>query len=286
MIKRDVLLAKAVSGLEFGHWYSVCGGKKIGKTTFLLSLIDECKRKNLNYHFILVKPEELLNFEQAELYRVLCHRMKDLISDSDNALPADIHALPNLEHLKEFILAVSTRLNPDCRIITIFDGFETLPKTFAQEIFRALINLHHSQAVLRSLAKFQFIVSGTLNTIDLQIEHGHSLSEYTMRVLLEDFKCENIEDMLGRVSEQLHISCQPGFGRLLYETTSGTGYLVQKVCYRILESAYLRKEQPEFTIKYAELAIESIIKEGETNVEMVITQIEKDGQLVEGLVKT
>jgi len=286
IIKRNALLAKAISGLEFGHWYTVCGGKKIGKTTFLLSLMDECNKKNLSYHFILVKPEELLHFDQTALYRVLCQRMKELIPNSDEALSTNLLTSPGLENLKDFMAAVSTRLDPKSRVIIILDSCETPPKIFAQETFRALINLHQSQAVSRSLAKFQFIISGTLNTIDLQIEHGHSLSEYTMRVLLEDFRGEAVEDMLSRVSAHLNISCQPGLGRLVYETTNGTGYLVQKICYRILEKAYLRKEQPEFTIKNAEIAIDSIIKEGETNVEMVITQIEKDGQLVESLVRT
>ena len=286
MIRRPVLLSKVISGLGFGHWYSVCGGKKIGKTTFLLSLMDECKRKNFNSHFILVKPEELLRFEQAELCRLLFHRISDLLPNQGVTLPDKIISSPTLENLKEFMTEISMRLDQNIKIIIILDSIETLPKTFAQEAFRALVNLYQSQAIQKSLTKFQFILSGTLTTIDLQIEKGHSIAEYVIKELLEDFRCEDVEAMLHRVSTRLGFLCQPGFGRQLYEATGGTGYLIQKICYRILEIAFLGKEQPEFTLKKAEMAIESILKEGETNVEMVITQIERDSQLVESLMRT
>jgi hypothetical protein len=92
--------------------------------------------------------------------------------------------------------------------------------------------------------------------------------------------------MLNRVSKRLNIPCHPGFARLLYDATGGMGYLVQKICYRILETASIKNEKPELSLKNGDEAIFSIICEGETNVEMIIRQIEKDNDLVESLMRT
>jgi signal transduction histidine kinase len=168
----------------------------------------------------------------------------------------------------------------------VLDSFETAPRAFAQETLRCLINMYQSQATLKSLAKFQFIVAGTLTLTDLQMKKDRAFSEYAMKVFLEDFRYEDIEQMINRVSEQLAIPYQTGFVRLLYEATGGTSYLIQKVCYKILETAFLRKKTPDFTIKDCDEAITSIIREGETNAEMIIRQVERDNQLVESLVRT
>ncbi len=285
-IARPVLLAKVISGLEFGHWYTICGGKKIGKTTFLLTLIEECNRKALDYDFILIKPEELVNYEPVTLYRLLCHRLRKLAGAHKNVTTGDIPRQPDLEYLSGYLATMATQMQSRSRVIIILDGFETFPKSFAQEVFRGIIHLRQAQAQHASPGKFQFMISGMINTADAQFEQGRSISEYTIRELLEDVRYEDLEEMLGRVSRQLGLLCEPGFERLLYEATNGTGYLIQKICYRILERAFMKKEQPAFTLAQAESAIDSIIKEGETTVEMLIAQIEREPQLVDGLVRT
>lgn len=282
MIGRTALLEKTLSGLAFGHWYVISGGKKIGKTTFLAMLMEECRIKGLPYHFISIKPEELPGFNQAGLFQALCEGLRELPAiDAEEGFPSP----PDLEEVKNILTAAAQQLGTTEKIIVILESFESFPRAFAQEALRGLISLQQAQAMRKLPANFQFIVSGVLNTIDLQIEQGHSFSEYSMRVLLEDFRYEDIEVMLARVSRELGLACEPGFGRLLYDHTSGVGYLVQKICYRTLESAFVRKEPMALTLKRAEAAIASIIKEGETNIEMVITQIEKDPQLIESLMR-
>ncbi len=278
-IDRPILLAKALAGLKFGHWYLVCGGKKIGKTSFLLSLMHECRRRDLGYHFTLAKAEELQQFHLAELYAMICQRLAEQFPE--RALVTQ--PLPSLYDFKETLIAVAQGLPADEKIVIVLDSMDTLPKYLLQEFFRGLLHLHQLQATNKPLAQVQFIIGGMLNTNDMQFEHGHSLGEYAMRVMLEDFRLEDFGIMMRRVAKAHGIAYEDGFSRMLYEYTSGAGYLVQKICYRLLERAFLRHETPAFSLKQAEAALESIVKEGETNVEMVITQIEKDSVLVECL---
>ncbi len=285
MIGRPALLEKTISGLALGHWYVVSGGKKIGKTTFLAMLTEECRRRGLPYHFVLIKPEDLDGFNVAGLYHALSERWQDLPGAGRAALCNELPASPDLEGLKRALAAASQHVGATSRIVVLLDSFETFSKTFTQDLLRVLINLQQSQATQKLPPNFQFIISGTLDTLDLQVEKGHSFSEYSMRILLEDFRYEDVEDMLSRACRRFELSCEAGFGRLVYEATAGTGYLLQKICYRTLESAYVRKETMGLTLKRAEAAIASILKEGETNVEMVITQIERDSQLVESLMR-
>lgn len=286
MIDRSVLLQKTMTGLEFGHWFSLYCGKKTGKTTFLLRLIDECKKRHSNYHFVMVSLEDLPKFSQFKLNRLLWQKAGEiLVGEFIPPLQNEANQ-SGLQELKQMLAGIAERLNGDSRIIFVLDSFETAPRAFAQEILRCLINLYHSQATFKPLAKFQFIVAGTLTLTDLQMKKDRAFSEYAMKVFLEDFRYDDIQKMINRVSEQLGIFCQTGFVRLLYEATGGTGYLIQKICYRILESAFLHKRTSEFTIKDCDEAIKSIIREGETNAEMIIRQIERDHQLVENLVQT
>ncbi len=278
-IDRPILLEKTIAGLQFGHWYLVCGGKKIGKTSFLLSLMHECRRRNLGYRFAFVKAEELQQYHLDEMYAMICRRLAEQFPERVFALKP----VPTLYDFKEALMAFAQASSAEEKFIIVLDSMETPPKYLLQEFFRGLLHLHQLQATNKLLAKFQFVIAGTLNTNDLQFEHGHSLSEYAMRLAPEDFRLEDLGIMMRRVAQGLGIVYEQGFSRMLYEYTSGTGYLVQKICYRLLERAFLRHETPAFSLQQADAARESIIKEGETNVEMVITQIEKDGQLVECL---
>jgi signal transduction histidine kinase/CheY-like chemotaxis protein/tetratricopeptide (TPR) repeat protein len=286
IIDRNVLLQKTMTGLEFGHWFSLYCGKKTGKTTFLLRLLDECKMRHPNYHFVMVSLEDLPKFSQFKLNRLLWQKTGEILADEFIPPLQNEANQSGLQELKQMLAGIAERLNGESRIIFVLDSFETAPRAFAQEILRCLINLYHSQATFKPLAKFQFIVAGTLTLTDLQMKKDRAFSEYAMKVFLEDFRYEDIAQMISRVCDQLDIPCQTGFVRLLYEATGGTGYLIQKICYRILETAFLRKSAAEFTIKDCDEAIKSIIREGETNAEMIIRQIERDNQLVENLVQT
>ncbi len=286
IIDRNVLLQKIMTGLEFGHWFSLYCGKKTGKTTFLLRLIDECKKRHANYHFVMVSLEDLPKFNQFKLNRLLWQKTGEILAHEFIPPLQNEANQSGLQELKQMLAGIAERLNDESKIIFVLDSFETAPRAFAQEILRGLINLYHSQATFKPLAKFQFIVAGTLTLTDMQMKKDRAFSEYAMKVFLEDFRYDDIAQMVGRVSEQLQIPCQTGFVRLLYEATGGTGYLIQKICYRILETAFLRKSLAEFSIRACDEAIKSIIREGETNAEMIIRQIERDNQLVENLVQT
>jgi signal transduction histidine kinase/CheY-like chemotaxis protein len=282
MIDRRVLLEKALSGLEFGHWFSLYCGKKTGKTTFLLRLIETCKQRHPNYYFVMINLEDLPKFSLAKLNKLLLQKLSEILpAEITPPLPDDS---PN--ELKQILISLADKLDHESKIIFVLDSFETAPRAFAREILQGLINLYHSQATLKSLTKFQFIVAGALTLADLQMKKDRAFSEYAMKVFLEDFRYEDVKPMIERVCEALNIPCQTGFVRFLYEATGGTSYLIQKVCYRMLETAFLRKKDPELTIKGCDEAIASIIREGETNVEMIIRQIERDNQFVESLVRT
>jgi len=282
MIDRRVLLEKAVTGLEFGHWFSLYCGKKTGKTTFLLRLIETCRKRHPNYYFVMNNLEDLPKFSLEKLNKVLLQKINEILpAGFTPPLPDD----PPYE-LKQILTSLAEKLDHESKIIFVLDSFETAGRAFAQEILQGLINIYHSQAILKSLAKFQFIVAGALTLTDLQMKKDRTFSEYAMKVFLEDFRYEDIEQMINRVCAQLNIPSQTGFVRLLYEATGGTSYLIQKISYRILETAFIRKKAPEFTIKDCDEAISSIIREGETNAEMIIRQVERDNQLVESLVRT
>jgi signal transduction histidine kinase/CheY-like chemotaxis protein len=286
MIDRRVLLEKAVTGIEFGHWFSLYCGKKTGKTTFLLRLIDECKKRHPDYYFVMASLEDLPKFSQAKLNKLLWQKLNEALPEQIAPPPQSDLAQSAPQELKQLLASLADRLNEKSKIIFVLDSFETAPRAFAQETLQGLINLYHAQATAKPLARFQFIVAGTMTLTDLQMKKDRAFSEYAMKVFLEDFRYEDIEQMINRVCAQLDIPCQAGFVRLLYEATGGTGYLIQKICYRILETAFVRKKTPEFTIKDCDEAITSIIREGETNAEMIIRQVERDNQLVESLVRT
>jgi len=279
MIERRVLLERTLAGLELGHWFSLYGGKKTGKTSFLLRLIDACRQRHPDYHWVSLDLEELPKFSQAKLNKLIFQKANAVVS-------AEAEPLQGVEELKKLLLRLSEKLPEKSRIIFVLDGFETAPKVFMQETLQSLVHVYQSSAACKPLAKFQFIVAGTLTLNDLLFRKNRAFSEYAMKVFLDDFALDDIEEMLNRVCAQLHLPCQTGFARLLHEATGGMGYLVQKICYRILETALVRNEKAAFTVKNADEAIFSIIGEGETNVEMIIRQIEKDNNLVESLVRT
>ncbi|MGH7598125.1 MAG: GAF domain-containing protein [bacterium] len=286
MIERRTLLEKTMTGLEFGHWFAISCGKKTGKTSFLLRLIGECKKRHPDYHFIVINLEELPKFSQVKLNKLLLQKVNELLSQKPAPLPLHDSMPLDAQEFKRLLTNLAERFDENSKIIFVLDSFETVPRTFAKETLQGLINLYQPPATCTPLAKFQFIVAGSLTLNDLLLKKDRSFSEYAMKVFVDDFRLEDIADMLNRVSARLNIPCQAGFARLLYEATGGMGYLVQKICYRILETASIKNETPELSLKNGDEAIFSIICEGETNVEMIIRQIEKDNNLVESLVRT
>ncbi|MFQ5640394.1 MAG: GAF domain-containing protein [bacterium] len=285
-IERRVLLEKAVTSLKFGQWLSVCCAKKTGKTSFLLRLIHESGERHPDWRFTLVRAEDFLKFTLDELQRVLLVKLlAEITASSTQAAASDSSQFEN-GTLQHTLSRIGKNLTDDEKIIIIFDGLENAPRDFIQTVLRELINLFQAQDTDKTLTKFQFIAAGCLPPNELCLDTGLSFSEYATKTFLEDFLFEDVENMINKAAGHLELPCQNGFTRLLYEMTSGTGYLIQKICYKILETAFLRKVPPEFTLKSGEEAIHSIIRESETNVEMIIQQVEKKKSLIEGLIRT
>ncbi|MFQ5633163.1 MAG: GAF domain-containing protein, partial [bacterium] len=188
------------------------------------------------------------------------------------------------------------KLKEDQRLVVVIDGRENTTKTCRQTILRKLINFFTAQTTQAPLdvhyptgqaafAKIQFIIAGCLAPVDLRLENGFSFTEYSTKTFLEDFNFENVDKMIQNVCGSHAIRLDEGFTRLLYEWTGGTGYLIQKICYKILETAFLSKSEPAFSTMNGDEAISSIIREGETNVELIMQGIERDNNLVEALIR-
>ncbi|MFQ5651844.1 MAG: GAF domain-containing protein [bacterium] len=284
-IERRVLQEKASTSLKFGQWLSVCCAKKTGKTSFLLRLMHDCRALHPNWRFVMVRAEDFLKFTLDELQYVLQAKLRAEIAASSSQFSTRESPPGENREIPHALSMIGRELKDGQRIIFVLDGLENAPREFFQVVLRELINLFHAQDTDKTLAKFQFIIAGCLPPNELRLDNGLSFSEYATKTFLEDFPFEDVENMVQKAAEHLEVRCQNGFTRLIYEMTSGTGYLIQKICYKILEIAFLRKVSPEFTLKSGEEAIQSIIRESETNVEVIIQQVEKKKSLIEGLIR-
>jgi GAF domain-containing protein/CheY-like chemotaxis protein len=282
-IERPALLQKVITHLKFGQWLSVCSARKMGKTSFLLRVIHESQKLFPGWHFIIIRAEDFSSFTVEEFQRQLLSKLNTTLTPSPN-LP-----LSSQSDTQGFVSALSAaggQLAENQKVVIIFDRLENAPRTFVQTILRLFINVFQAQYTDNALTKFQMIISSSLPPNEFRLSNGLSFYECAVKTDLDDFLYEDVEDMIQRVAAHLDVPCQNGFTRLLYEMTSGSGYLVQKICYRILEAAFLANAQPEFSLKNGDDAMFRIMREGETVPNLTIEQVEKRNGLVEALVRT
>jgi hypothetical protein len=107
MIDRRVLLEKTITGLEFGHWFSLYCGKKTGKTTFLFHLIDECKKRQPNYQFVMVSLEDLPKFSQVKLNKLLWEKLNEVLTDKIVPPPQSESTQSGFQELKQLLTSLA-----------------------------------------------------------------------------------------------------------------------------------------------------------------------------------
>lgn len=284
-IERKPLLEKAMSSLHFGQWLNVCCAKKSGKTSFLLKLIEVCERRYPQYHFFMMTPEHLQKVAQRELPEVVFERIRETTQKNPKTKNFFSGLNEKFDSLESGFSFLNKNLKEEQRFIVVIDALECATKKVQQTILQNLTNFCTAQATQTILANVQFIIAGSLTAANLRLESGTSFAEHSTKTFLEDFKFDDVDKMLMKACSYYTIHLDEGFTHLLYEWTGGTGYLIQKICYKLLETAYLRSKKPVFSTTSGDEAIRNILREGETNVEMIIQEIEKDTKLVEALLR-
>lgn len=279
-IERKTLLQKALSSLEFGEWLSVCCARRSGKTSFILRVISEFSKRHPDTAFIMIRPEDFSSYTVAEFAHLILKRTTPYLT-----APAGEEVINPDESITSILSRLACELAPAQRFIVSIDGIESAPKRFATTVIHELVTLFHAKSVDRALQRFQFIVAGSLAPRELRLENGTLFTEYATSSVLDDFAYEDVDAMLHRVCEANHIEMEAGFTRLMYEYTFGTGFLIQKICYRILENSFLRGEPLAFTLQQGEESMSSILRDGDTGVQMMLQQIEKQNGLIEKLLR-
>jgi signal transduction histidine kinase len=171
------------------------------------------------------------------------------------------------------------------KVIFILDGVDRTSKTFLQTVLRDFLQFYQAQDSNPDLTKFQFVISASLPPQEVHVENMLSFSECSTQVVLKDLTFEEVDAMISRVASYQAIPCQNGFSRMLFELTSGTASLIQKVCFKLLETAFLQDRAPEFTLKMAEEVIDETFVNGDTDLDVMIRKVEKDNRYIDALTR-
>ncbi|KAA3620117.1 MAG: GAF domain-containing protein [Calditrichaeota bacterium] len=285
LIKREQEVKKACSALERGFWLSFCCSKKVGKTTFISTIKHDYLKSHANATFIHVDfaAKRLRSF--FDLRQVVQNNIKQFIPAQGLESEFEEKIFSSKTSLSQYFLQLNRTLANDKQIIFVFDGLEAINRNFLHYILNELLRLSHAYDNENDIQNFQFIIAGSLGRSDLQLGDEIVFTECTFRIMLEDFTFSQVENLIRHIACQMKVAIQHGFIQLIFEQTNGMGYLIQKICYKMLEESVIHRSTLSFSLKRAKKIITEILREGDSVVDNIIWRLEKNDILVENLVR-
>lgn len=282
-ISRQATVKQILRRIGEGAWVSILGRKKVGKSSLVNELIVSGREAHPDYCFFLVKMKDIDYREEGNLYRDVAAKIHAQARLSmPKLLPREQYDPEPATDFKVFLIELSRQLDDCQRIVLLLDGVEAIPEGQLQRFLQAL-GVIRSARTTEGFRKYIVIVSGAVHLVDIADPAVGPFSELSEVFPLHDFDREEAEGMVKRVVDGLGLKCDPTVPRLIADETGGTAYLVQKICFDIIERAVQDDHVPEFTLQNVAAVIDTIVERGEANFMWAMSRIQEKPYLVEQL---
>ncbi len=277
-IIRKAKTNEVILGLEKGDYFALLAPNHTGKTTFIYQVMEKIKQALSGKYRCLY-----INFKGIEHYSLeifFQHLAQYIIlriqKEGWGGISGGTH-IKNAGHFGHFLEIIASKV--DFNLIFFLDEVEILPKELVRELLFVLRTRYIESTINQKFRKTTVLVSGTVDLLELTTGEDTKTAPFNIakQITLSDFQEEEVLIFIQKL-EQLGIVINTNCINKLYEATKGQPYLVQKICYLVVELAKekLKKEKKEITLEEFNKCIEQISEEENESFAYLTLKLEQE----------
>lgn len=276
-IKREREFSEAIEYIRQGRYIALLGPDRIGKTTFIIQMMERLRDR---YEPIYIDLKESAQLSKKEFFQHMAKTTADQIREDRLRRGFTGAKFITTGHLFKHFLTNSISIVPKAEkaLIFFFDGIDTISEEIAMELLVSLRSLYMDSSMDQRLKTISILVSGTTNLLELTVNQKTEISPFNIaqNIFIEEFKRDEVKGFVKGSFELINIYCSERLIERLYGETRGNPYLLQKICYKLLDRLQKKEEDKKYG---APRQIKRIIGEEELN-ECLKEIISEDGPII------
>ena len=288
VVARTQRLNDFISRIKFGRYIVLFAPRQTGKTTFFQDAIDTLETEGRDYFPIHLNFEEYQDLTPDAFYANLREDLRTAIQrtlQARRSLPseglASLLEQPNItDHIttRRFFEELPIQLVPEPtepppRVILIIDEFDGVPQAAATGFLRSLRRIYLSGRQTR--CPYSVAIVGVKSIT--QLNYDRSISPFNIQdeFTLPNFTLAQLEELLSQYTEEVEQPFAPDVVERLHQQTAGQPFLVNRFAQILTQELDIPKTETIQMHHFSE-AHDQLIKERNTNIEHLITNIRRD----------
>ncbi|MFH1563231.1 MAG: GAF domain-containing protein [Nitrospirota bacterium] len=258
-IIREAKINEVILGLERGDYFALLAPNHTGKTTFIYQLTERIKQQLPNYRSIYINFEGIQHYNSEVFFQHLAqYIILRFRKEEWGGISGGTH-IKNAGNFRHFLEIIASKI--DFNLIFFLDGIEILSKEIAKELLFILKTIYIESTINQKFKKTTVLISGTVDLLELTVGEDAMTSPFNIseQITLSDFQEKEVLIFIQKLND-IGIKINKDCINKLYELTKGQPYLVQKICYMVVETAKekLKNEKKEITMEEFNECIEQI----------------------------
>lgn len=283
VVSRTEELADFINRVKLGRYIVIFAPRQTGKTTFFQWALDALATDTTETYF----PIEV-NFEvyedynapdfYASLYKRIYEEIHRVFHEREIVLPEALSRflesteLTNHVGMLEFFQDFRTFLG-DERLVLIIDEFDGIPRDGVRGFLHALRNIY----VHRSMRGCPYSVGivGVKSITQLNLDRSISPFNIQDEFKLPNFTLEQVRELFAQYTNEIGQPFDSEVSESIHKQAAGQPVLVNRFAQIFTEEMNIPKSEP-ITMEHYAKAHRQLLRERNTNIEHLVTNIRKD----------
>ena len=279
-----------VSRLEKGRYIVLFAPRQTGKTTLFRNALDTLEEKENRYLPIQLNFEMYVDVDDAVFYssfcREICKKIETVFQkNGENPSDSICQFLTNAQitdsvSMLEFFEEMG-RLFDKQRIVIIIDEFDAIPPTALRGFLHTLRQIYLSE---KERCPYSVGIVGVKNIT--QLNYDRSISPFNIQdeFRLPNFSLKQVQELLSQYTEEVGQPFESEVISSIHKQAAGHPVLVNRFAQILTEEMDIPKTEA-ITMKHFSDAHLKLLRERNTNIDHLITNIRRDRRFEKLLLK-
>ena len=285
VVPRSEEISDFLARVKEGRYIVLFAPRQTGKTTFFRMALDALATESSLYFPIQLNFETYKNLSTSDFYEALCKRIRreiERIFQKRGHTPSEalIQFLENakitnhismMDFFEQFSSVLHSQYN-DQKVVVIIDEFDGIPQAVLSDFLHSLRDIYLSD---ETRCPYSVGIIGIKGIAQLNYDRSVSPFKIQDEFHLPNFTFEQVQELFTQYTDETGQPFSPEVIEALHKQSAGQPFLVNRFGQILTEELNIPKNE-SITMKHFSKAHVQLIRERNTNIDHLITNIRRD----------
>lgn len=294
VVPRSKEVTNFLTRVREGRYIVLFAPRQTGKTTFFRMALDALVTESSIYFPIQLNFETYKNLYPSDFYEALCKRIRreiEQIFQKRGHTPSDTlkqflenakitNHLSMMEFFEQFSSVLHSQYN-DQKVVVIIDEFDGIPQVVLSDFLHSLRDIYLSD---KTRCPHSVGIVGVKSIAQLNYDRSVSPFNIQDEFYLPNFTLQQVQELLTQYTDETGQPFSPEVIEALHKQTAGQPFLVNRFAQILTEELDIPKDELITTEHFSKAHVK-LLRERNTNIDHLITNIRRDRQFETLLMK-